>query len=310
MGFFFRNSISVMFKERIQRIKDKKIGVFAPSSAVHKERFEKGLSLLHKHGFETIVHPQCYLQQGQSAGSVTDKINALNDLLDDQSIGLIIAAAGGNRAIHLLDKLPYQKIRDANKLFCGFSDFTALNAGLYSQSAQSSIFGPVVQSLDKLSDVSKNMFFNFISGELSEYSWSPEKLIQSGDAEGIVYGGTLSVLCSLAGTPYFPNIEGGILYIEDCNEELSRIDRYLAQLRLAIPFNKLRGLVIGDFSNSLDSGTPFGFSLEDIIRENCANIKGPVVLGSPHGHGQNFYPAPYGHHAKLIVYSDDIRLAF
>jgi muramoyltetrapeptide carboxypeptidase len=296
-----------MFVDKIKNIAGKKIGIFAPSSCVDADRFESGLDILHAHGFKTFVHPQCFAKTHQSAGTTAQKIAALHDLARDGDIGLIMAAAGGNRALHMLDGIDYTLFSGSNKLYCGYSDSTALSFALHCQSNISGMFGPMVQNLAALTPTDQGFFFDMLSGKAPPYMLDDTiDVVKSGQASGELIGGTLALICSIIGTDYMPQIKGQILYIEDCFEELSRIDRMLGQLKLALPFSKLGGLIVGQFTDIQNNGTPFGFSLADIIGEHSAAINGPVILNAPFGHGERLQSLPFGVQANLKVSKDAV----
>ena len=300
-----------MFSSVFHKIKNKKIGVFAPSSYIDVERFEAGLTLLHAHGFQTKVHDQCYLKDGQSAGSTADKLDAFYELIEDDEVGIIMAAAGGNRALHLLEDIDFVEARIKDKVFCGYSDFTALALGLHSVVNIPSIYGPMVQNLPNATEQDQQHFYNMISGRVTGFDMGEDiKVLKEGTAYGMLIGGTLSILPCLTGTPYMPKIKDHILFIEDCNEELSRLDRTLAHLKKALPFEKLGGLIVGDFTGLTDTGRPYGFTLEEIIAEHIDVIDGPVICNAPIGHGERLMATPIGTLGQLSVSGNQAKLSF
>jgi muramoyltetrapeptide carboxypeptidase len=298
-----------MFIDKIKNIAGKKIGVFAPSSCVDTGRFEAGLDIIHARGFETVVHPQCFAKDHQSAGTTAQKVAALHDLARNDDVGLIMAAAGGNRALHMLEGIDYELFTGSNKLYCGYSDSTALSFALRSQGNLSSMFGPMVQNLAALTSADQGYFFDTLSGKAPPYILDNTiDVVKLGQVSGELIGGTLALICSLVGTDYMPQINGQILYIEDCFEELSRIDRMLGQLKLALPFSRLGGLIVGQFTDIQDNGAPFGFSLADIIGEHSAAINGPVIMNAPFGHGERLQSLAFGVQANLKVSKDAVTI--
>jgi muramoyltetrapeptide carboxypeptidase len=208
----------------------------------------------------------------------------------------------------MLDGIDYTLLSGCNKLYCGYSDSTALSFALHSQSNVSGMFGPMVQNLAALTPTDQSYFFDMLSGKAPPYILDETvDIVKPGQARGELVGGTLALICSLVGTQYTPVINGQILYIEDCFEELSRIDRMLGQLKLALPFSKLGGLIVGRFTDIQDNGTPFGFSLADIIVEHSAAINGPVIMNAPFGHGGRLQSLPFGVQARLKVSEDTTK---
>jgi muramoyltetrapeptide carboxypeptidase len=274
------------------------IGVFAPSSRITPEKFEAGLAVL-KSRYKVIVHPQTYAELHQSAGTTAEKIAAYHDLLKNPDVGIIVAAAGGNRAAHMLEGIDWELVSKYPKPLMGFSDTTALLNGISARTGIGGFFGPVVQSFGTLTPEDLNRAFSSIEGRPYEFSTKDTDVLFPGKAEGPLFGGTMSVLASLSGTPYFPDMTGSILFLEDIGDETSRIDRMMLQLRRAVPFSSLKGIVFGDFLNLQDTGRPFGFTLEDILREHTQGLTIPVVMNAPFGHGSRLATLPVGKTARL-----------
>ena len=159
----------------------------------------------------------------------------------------------------------------------------------------------------------QDYFFDLITGKAPAYKIdNTAEIIKAGAASGPLIGGTLALICSLVGTGYMPIIKGHVLFIEDCFEELSRIDRMLCQLKLALPFSELGGLIVGQFTDAQDSGAAFGFSLTDILREHSDSINGPVVMNMPFGHGERLQSLAFGAQAtfKADSKTDRVSLKF
>tara|TARA_R110000868_G_scaffold277840_2_gene537631 strand:- start:106 stop:1032 length:927 start_codon:yes stop_codon:yes gene_type:complete len=287
------------------------IGSFAPSSYIDVPRFDAGIKALAGYGFNVYAHPQCYSKHNQSAGTDAEKIKALYDLFNEHSLDVIIAAGGGNRALHLLDQIDFSKIAGSKALYCGYSDSTVLCFALHTQAGLKSVYGPMVQNVHDLTKADRKFFLQLISKNVTSYDFGTDAVIlKDGHAEGTLIGGTLSMLPNITGTKYMPNIDGHILYVEDCNEELSRIDRMFCHLKTALPFAKLGGLIIGDFKNVSDTGRPYGFTIEDIIREHSDVINGPVIMNAPFGHGARMQALPFGVNGQLTARNGKASLDF
>jgi len=288
-----------------------KIGVFAPSSYIDEERFALGVDIIKQYGFEVSVHKQSYAKHKQSAGTQSDKLCALYELHENESIGMIMAAGGGNRSLHLLDKIDYSRL-NPNIVFCGYSDATALlHSFSQKQTGFAGVYGPMVQNLSCLPKADLDYFFALIKGEAEHYPFTDDtEILIGGTAQGQLIGGTLSLLPCLTGTAYMADISGSILYIEDCFEELSRLDRMMQHLKLSLPFSKLSGIIIGKFSDLQDTGRPFGFTMNDIIVEHIADFTGPVVKTVAFGHGKHMRALPFNVEARLSTLGGKAALSF
>jgi muramoyltetrapeptide carboxypeptidase len=274
--------------------KEHKLGLIAPSSIISYDTFRSGIKILEDKGLDVFVHPQYEETEHSSAGTPDQKADALHDLFSDPSINTIMAARGGNRASHILDKLDYDLIKQHPKLYIGFSDSTALSCALYKKAGLNSLWGPVVQSLPSLTKAAKDHFFDLIQKKPTQYPLEQAEILTKGKASGPLLGGSLSILCAQIGTDYLPNFEGAILFVEDVGEELNRIDRMLLQLKRALPFEALSGILFGQFTQIKDTGTPFGYSLKDIICEHTQDLNIPIVMNAPFGHIDNFHALPFG----------------
>lgn len=274
------------------------IGVMSPSSYVDIDEIDKAKILLESEGFNVFLHPQYKLKVNQSAGTHEDKVKALHELIADPAIDAIFAAGGGNRSLHLLDKINYELISSHPKIFMGFSDVTALLNAIYSRSKIITFHGPVMSRIHKLKhDYKDNL--ELLSGSKTEYEFSDVTILRHGETQGHIIGGNLSLFHLLVNTPYCPNLEGSILILEDVNEELSKIDRVFAYMKLTGVFDKIQGLICGSFSELQDSTRPFGYSLEEIILEHTQDRSFPIIINAPFGHDDELCILPIGCKASL-----------
>lgn len=242
----------------------------------------------------------------QYAGSSEEKAAAFMDLWNNDSVLAIMASCGGNFSSQFLHLLDYEELAASPKAVIGFSDTTALLSALYAGSGVGGIFGPTVQTLGRIDNLDKT--FDLLFG-------NPNAKIELTDATLIsqfahksvrapLYAATLSVLLSLAGTPYFPDLSGHILVIEDVGEELSHLDRMLWQLNQLCPLSHLEGLIFGDYVDMKDTGRPLGMDFEAILQKHIAGLLIPVVANAPIGHGSRFIPIHLGRMATLDAPQD------
>lgn len=280
--------------------KFQKIGVFAPSSYVELCDIEAAKALMEARGCEVFVHPQTFAQHNQSAGTVQDKLEALHDLYADPSIDVIWAAGGGNRALLMVDHLDYKLIKANPKPMIGFSDVTALLNAITVKTGITNIHGPVFKNLPKHQELD-----SLLSGDYA-MPLDGAMILQSGEASGRLFGGNLSVFQYLPETLGKDLLKGAILFLEDCNEELSRIDRMFIHLKRLGVFDRINALILGEFNDLQDSARPFGFSLEDIVREHLEGSTIPIIMDAPFGHGQKLHPLPIG--AKAIIDEKVLRI--
>ncbi len=274
------------------------IGVFAPSSWVDREDIEKSTRIMEERGFKIFVHPQTYERHNQSAGTTLQKALALQGLWQRKDINAIWAAGGGNRCLHLTDSINFKRLSDTPKILIGFSDVTALLNRLSAHCEIATFHGPVFKNLHKYNQT--DHLFDLLSGkEGIRYPVTQDNIMMEGKAEGPLFGGNLSVFQYLPQLLDENALDNAILFLEDCNEELSRLDRMLLHLKHHGVFNKISGLVLGQFTNIPESGKPFGFKLHDLIAEHLEGVNIPVLHNMPFGHGKDLYTFPIGVRAQI-----------
>ncbi len=286
-----------------------RIGIMAPSGYVTPEDLAPGISILESLGFSVFVHPQTFFRDRQSAGTPEQKITALHALWADSDIHGIIAAGGGNRALHLLSALDYALIRSRPKAFVGYSDVTALLNAIAAHTGLVTFHGPMLKGLRR--DESLTSLLAALGGSAHEPDMTQARVLRPGVAQGPMIGGNLSLVQYLVGSADFPNPEGAILFIEEVGEELSKIDRILLHLRRTGVLGAVSGVVLGGFDHLYETGRPFGFTLEELVAEHMRGTSGPIVIGAPFGHVGSCQTIPVGGMARLEAgEKDQICLKF
>jgi muramoyltetrapeptide carboxypeptidase len=248
------------------------------------------------------------------AGSAAERaadINALATL--DNLPDIALATRGGYGAVHLLANLHYDALRehlhDAPMALVGHSDFTVLQLALYARSGLCTFSGPLLADLGaEIPDESSwRQFWSTLTSSGMSVTWTSP--IEAGlDVRGPLWGGNLAVLCSLLGTPWFPAIEGGILFVEDVFEAPYRVERMLYQLHLSGVLGRQQALLLGNFSQCEPAGRDNGYDLAAAIERIRAVAGLPVIEGLPHGHGGQQLTLPFGAPARLRVEGHAARL--
>lgn len=289
------------------------IGIMAPSSRTDKDAVAAGKAGLEKRGYKVFVHPQTYKQAAQSAGYARDKARALHDLFKNDDISAIIAARGGNRAGTILEHLDMKLIRQHPKILMGYSDVTTLLNAITVETGLVTFHGPVLgdfRGVHNPTGRSLKQALDILTGTTTDIPLGARcKIMRPGRVRGTLIGGNLSLIVSLLGTPWQPRFKNTLLFLEDCHEEYSRIDRMILHLRLAGVFDEISGLICGTFTDMTDTGRqPFGLSLADIIRQHTAGYRFPVVMNAAFGHGRHRPALPVGAVAALQARTGNSRL--
>lgn len=281
------------------------IGVMAPSSYVEREDIEKSTALMEERGYKVFVHPQTYEREHQFAGNILQKTLALQGLWQREDIKAIWCAGGGNRALQLIDSINFEKMKEKPKILIGFSDITAILNAIYTHTNITTFHGPVFKNLHKHGQIDHTLVL--LGGETPDYPMENARIVRKGAAEGPLVGGNLSIFQYLPNTLPEGFCDGAILFLEDCGEELNHYDRMFLHLKRSGVFDKISGLICGEFTDTKDTGRPFGLTIDDIIAEHTDGFDFPVITNAPFGHGETLYTLPVGGHAILSV-EDKISL--
>lgn len=233
-------------------------------------------------------------------GTDNARIAQLHAAAVDPEVQLIIALRGGYGMSRLLPDIDFTALAASGKLFVGHSDFTALQMGLLAQAGAASFAGPMVCidfSRDEPSEYTLEQFLQCVTHATHQITFSAAGNAAM-DASGILWGGNLTMLTHLIGTPYLPHIEDGILFIEDVNEHPYRIERMLLQMHYA-GLLRQKAILLGDFSsyalNEYDNGYDFDAMLA-FLRERLGV---PILAGLPFGHTRDKATLAVGSQARL-----------
>lgn len=295
------------------------IGVISPASPPKPEKqeiYQKGLAYLRGLGYRVVEGAHVLDQYGYLAGVDEHRAADLNAMFRDPEIKAIICSRGGYGTPRLLDMIDYEAVRDNPKIFVGYSDITTLQLALYSRSGLVSFSGPMVgvEMGNGILPFTEKQFWRMISGGQrmtlkADTGGYQAQVLHGGAAEGILLGGCLSMINPLVGTPYLPDLEGAILFIEDIGEDVYGIDRYLVQLRYAGILERLNGLIIGQFTEmeSEETGKPT-LSLDQVLEKYTASLDIPILGNFPYGHQDYKYTMPIGGRVRLDADQRTLRL--
>ena len=301
---------------------DTRIRLIAPSGYPHdRAAMARGVARLREAG--CTLSGLEVLDRGEQryAGSDAERAADLNALATIASLpDIVLAIRGGYGATRLLAQLHYDALRErltgSNTLLVGYSDFTALQLALYARSGVCTFSGPMLGAdfgAQTLSDFTWRHFWSTARSNTAQAEWTATPVADADaelDVEGPLWGGNLAVLCSLVGTPYFPAIDGGILFVEDVGEPPFRIERLLYQLHLSGVLGRQRALLLGDFSQCRSSDYDNGYGLADSFAQIRRAAGLPVIGGLPLGHEPDKFTLPFGAPARLRVTGGKAQLDF
>lgn len=270
-----------------------RISVCAPGSAFSKKDFLKGIAWLESIEAHVRFSKDIFQEKGYYAG--TDPVRARTLLQAIRAGDVILAARGGggcNRLFPLVKK-GIKSLNPYSKIFIGSSDLTFLYLFLRKLSPQIFVYGPMVCRYGKkeFRGFEKKTIAGTMKGNLEfpvQYPKGFHMEKRGVPVKGKLDGGNLSILAASLGTPYEWNPDGPVLYLEDVNEPLYRIDRMLTQLNHAGKFEKIKSVLVGKME-AAEKPLPYP-GLRECLREHFGKAKGPIMTKIPTGHGKTQWP--------------------
>ena len=287
-----------------------KIVLVSVAGKVRKEPVEKAVQLLENEGYQVQVTPNALGRFYMFSGTDGERASDMQLALDDQEAKAILFARGGYGSLRTLMLLDWTGFFKNPKWLIGFSDITVFHSFL-TRNQVCSIHGVMpafffdggvrTDSLDRL--------LHLLRGEPLAYQIPGNGLNRTGMAKGTLIGGNLSLLISLRGTELDLFCDGKILFIEDIAEYDYHIDRMMMNLKFGGGLSRLAGLVVGYFTDTKTSRTPFGKSVNEIIYDAVTEYGFPVVFGFPAGHELPNYPLVLGSEVAMEVTEDSVQIS-
>lgn len=285
-----------------------RVALIAPSSPVYeKAKRDAAQALLEGMGYRVLRGPSIDAQRGYLSGSDAIRAGDVERMFLDPSVDGVVCLRGGYGAARLLPLIDFERIAAQPKAFVGFSDITALHLALYRTCGLITFHGPMAgagqpgaaQPGSLYDERIREAWLQAVEGRLPQRLRNPDGTFFSmlpgheGAAEGVLLGGNLTVLCSLAGTKYLPDFQGKLLLLEDVGERPYRIDGMLTQLINSGRLRGVRGIVLGDFTNCEAEEKSRSLDLTDIFQELLPRDI-PVIQGVHAGHGRDKITLPLG----------------
>lgn len=277
-----------------------RVAVIAPSSPVERSDIAGGVRYLESLGFKVVIGASIGQRDRFLAGSDASRAAELAEVFADDTIRGVFVARGGYGSPRVLDQVDWKLLKASPKLLVGFSDTTALQLGLLSQCGVASVSAMVLKTdcasgtVDPVLDASlkEAVFYRRFQTVTGLRTLNGE-----GEAAGRLVGGCLSLVTSLAGTPYLPEAGGAILFFEDLGEAPYRVDRLLTQLRLSGYVQGAAAVIFGAFEDCV--GDEEDGTVEEVLTDFAGRVDCPVLSGLPYGHGQARIAMPIGVPASL-----------
>ena len=311
------------------------IYIYSPSSAVRdKAAFRRGVARLRALGHDVEIDEAALSSHQRFAGDDETRLAAIGRAAASAA-DVALISRGGYGLTRLLDALPYKPLAKAierGTQFVGLSDFTALQCALYAKTGAITWAGPALGEDFGAEvgpdDIMEACFDDLLCGHGEGSGWrlpssdvpaltalqqqQGKTVAQDGPElrvrKATLWGGNLTVLCSLVGTPFLPATKGGVLFLEDVNEHPYRIERQLTQLLHAGIIGQQKAVLLGSFNRYQPSPHDKGFKLQTVVNWLRSKTKTPVFTGLPFGHLPTKVMLPVGQQVELMVQGRDALL--
>lgn len=316
---------------------DKKIvniRVIAPAASLanlapaNKELAEERLKSL---GFNVSFGQHAFERDMFGSSSIQSRVSDLHEAFQDADVDLVMAAFGGANSNELLPYIDYELIKNNQKIFCGFSDITALQDALFKKSNLINLYGPCFShfAMKQGFDYIEKTFMDIIKDKQRKFDiidseeWSDDKwhknqddrhfmknpgreILRSGQSEGIIVGGNIGTLPLLFGTQYMPDLTDKILFLEDDGMSIDLFKRNFVSLSQQPNFDKIKGIVIGRFRNNSDFSVD---GLREFFNNHVKLGQIPVITGLDFGHTMPYFVFPIGGKARINTDENVINIS-
>ncbi|GAD21428.1 LD-carboxypeptidase [Acidovorax sp. MR-S7] len=301
------------------------IYIYSPSSAVRdKAAFKRGIARLKALGHEVEVDPDALATHTRFAGDDATRLAAIHRAAASGA-DVALISRGGYGLTRILPGIQYKQVAKAvarGMKFVGVSDFTAFQSAVLARTGATTWAGPALTAdlgvQGEPDDIMLACLDDLLTGHGEGSGWrmNAEKPLPDGRPavrdiyvkQAQLWGGNLAVLCSLVGTPYFPQVKGGILFLEDVSEHPYRVERMLTQLLHAGVLAQQKAVVLGQFTNYQLAPHDKGFKLQSVVDWLRTQIKAPVLTNLPFGHVPTKVLLPVGAQVSLSVERRDALL--
>jgi muramoyltetrapeptide carboxypeptidase len=281
--------------------------VFSPSGVVAEPAaLRLALRRLVALGFEARLDEDALARRQRFAGDDARRLAALHRVAD-ASPSVALASRGGYGLTRLLDAIEWPRLArsiERGTRWVGYSDFTALHLGLLAHLGAASWAGPTALgafSADTPDEVTLECFREAMSGELEALGFRTEPGLDGLERRGVLWGGNLTMVCALLGTPHLPRVSGGILFLEDVNEHPYETERRLLQLHQAGVIAAQSAVILGHFTAWKPSPLDRGYGMKSAVQALRSRTDTPVLTGLPFGHVPTQVTLPVGREVMLAV---------
>lgn len=275
-----------------------KVGIVCCSNgrkAKSKAEIEKLQKALESLGLAPVFSDTIYEKTAPGESNAKERAEALMQFYMDSSIKAIFDISGGDIANEILPYLGMKQISQYNKMFWGYSDLTTIINALYTCRSRMSVLYQVRNLISEHAEIQMDEFKKYVFQEKEDLFQFPYEFIQGESMEGVLVGGNIRCFLKLAGTKYFPDMTGKILFLEAYSGDESKMITYFSQLQQIGAFDKVKGVILGTFTELEEKGK---VSAEQLLMR-FVHPKLPVVTTKAIGHGTDSKALMIGAYYKL-----------
>ena len=285
-----------------------KVAITAPAKRIARAEIDAAVKILISWGLQVVVGETIDSEYFQFSGTKEQRLDEVQNLLDDPHIKAIFFARGGYGSIQIIDDVDFKAFKKNPKWLIGFSDITVFHAHVAKFDIPT-IHATMPLNFEKNSSESlETLKQSVFKGKMKYELKGKHKLNRKGKSKGEIVGGNLSILYSLLGSKSFPDLKGKILFIEDLSEYYYHLDRMMYSLKRAGKLKELKGLLVGQFSDMKEAALPFGMNTEEIILEAVKEYEFPVYFNFPAGHVNDNRALIFRKEVKMEVSEEGLSL--
>jgi len=285
-----------------------KICIISPSRTIQEPQIREAIKILQQWGLQVELGKHVYDSYGYFAGTDNDRVSDLQMAIDDPEIRAVFCSRGGYGMSRILDDLNFEMLLKNPKWIIGFSDITALHIQLNNVGIQS-VHGLMPVQYDYMgTEQSLQSLKTLLLTDSLDYQLPGKADNIEGEVTGEIIGGNLSLLVDSLSTKSEIYTDGKILFVEEIDEYLYKLDRMFNQLKRGNKLSGLKGLVVGDFSEQKDTNIAFGQTLEQIVLHHTREFDYPIAFNIPIGHEPYNLAIPCGRDMKLKVSKSAVTL--
>lgn len=284
-----------------------KVALVSPAGAIESGYIRDAVHLLRSWGLDPVVAPHALSSSGYFAGTDEERAQDMQWALDDESIRAIFCNRGGHGSLRIVEQLDYSQFQGSPKWLVGFSDITVFHAKLNTLGIES-MHAPMPKSFGTTSAQALSRLKEFLFGNITPYRLPPHPFNRPGSIRAELTGGNLTLIHCVRSSVLEYKAPNSILFIEEVGENLYALDRTLQSLKLTDNFNRLSGMLIGQFTEM--KGLNFGKTAYEIIQEILSGYPYPVCYDFPAGHTADNYPLIIGATIEMEITSQGTVLSF